>query len=480
MGCVKCSLTFLIISGIALAALVAFLSKPAERPALAADGYWGPKKIAKGAALPKDKESVDKFSIEFDAKMIAGLREELSRTKWFDPLEDAAYHYGVNLRSFKDIIEHWRTKFDFAAAQQRINAFPHYKTEIEGLNIHFFRSLPQPGPKIKVIPILMIHGWPGSFVEFLKITPLLSEAKDGVSFDIIVPSLPGYGYSDPAKKQGVDIAVTARIFSKLMKRLGYSKYYVQGGDWGAAIANAMGIFYPENLRGIHMNMVFADSLSAIAIAKQTLFGLFPNYFGDGQMPKCMMVPYTERVVDVLREAGYMHFQSTKPDTVGFSLLNSPAGLAAYISEKFSTWTQPDFRFLDDGGHGKKFTVDDILTNIMVYYATGSIISSQRYYRENFATGVAVELSKIPVFVPTGYAVFPNEVLCVPKFVASTTLKNITTMTYQKDGGHFAAFEQPDLLEKDIRLFVKEVEKLYPEQVKPPTGFAASYITKSEK
>jgi len=472
MGCCrKGALALFVLSGVALAAFIAYFSLAPAPLNIPETGYWGSKKILKETDIPKDDAAIYNFGINFDDKMIADLRTELGTTKFFEPLEDSKFHYGFNLNYLKKVIDHWRTKYDFKGELARINAFPHYQTEIEGLKIHFFRSAATTkDPAVKVFPLLMLHGWPGSFVEFLKVASMLSQPKNGIAFDVIVPSLPGYGYSDAAQKQGMNGLVTARIFRKLMERLGYEKYYVQGGDWGAFVTTAMGALYPEKLRGIHVNMGVANIRNPLVMVKTMLVNMCSSTFGDGHNPPCLA--NSKDFVGLLRETGYMHIQATKPDTIGFTLLNSPAGLAAYILEKFSTWTDIENRDFEDGRLTKKFTLDEMLTNVMVYYASGSIISSQRFYRENFANNIGFQIFAQHIRVPTGYAVFPNELACAASFVLKETYKNLTTVNYLKDGGHFAAFEQPALMEADVRAFVAEVEKKFPEKLNPPKPFKA--------
>jgi len=475
MGCLKCLSILLLLSGLAMAILIGYLMQPKPRIVLTDLQYWGPQKVSKASDVPKDDIAIRQFKIDFDPKMIADLRSKLADTKFVEPLEDAKYHYGVNGKTFTKVITYWKDKYDFNKQLALLNAYPHYLTQIEGLDIHFFRSRPAvtDPSKVKVIPIMMLHGWPGSFVEFLKISKMMSQAKDGIAFDVIVPSIPGYGYSQVSSKQGLNAFVTARIFTKLMQRLGYDNYYVQGGDWGALITASIGELFPEKVRGLHMNMAFGDHGNPLVLMKELLFNVFPNQLGDGVTPPCMTLCPKQRWLKMLREMGYMHIQATKPDTIGFALLNNPAGLAGYILEKFSTWTVDAHRDLEDGGLTKKFTLDDMLTNVMVYHATGSIATSQRYYRENFASDAMFNTYNVPINVPTGFAIFPNELACVPRFVMEGTYTNITQFTYPEDGGHFAAFEVPQLLEKDVRSFVKTVETKYPHQWKGLNDWVAA-------
>ncbi|XP_022660234.1 epoxide hydrolase 1-like [Varroa destructor] len=436
-------------------------------------GYWGPALIKKGTTPPGDDEAIYNYKVSFDDKLVTSLKQELARTKWVEPLEDARYHYGVNPNSFRKIIEYWQNQYDFKKAEAAINSYPHYQTQIEGIKIHFFRSAPtKTDNKTKIIPLLLIHGWPGSFVEFLKIAGQLSKPVDEIAFDVIVPSIPGYGYSEPSRKQGMNVLTTARIFKKLMSRIGYSKYYAQGGDWGAAIVNAMGVLYPDSLRGLHVNIVFQNYQNPWTLLKLIAFTWFPNIVGDGELPFCMPIPFSRFFFRLIRESGYFHIQSTKPDTIGFALLNSPAGLAAYILEKFSTWTSDKFRLLEDGGLTNKFTIDELLTNVMVYYSSGSIVSSQRYYKENVSSHLTRQLFKQSVRIPAGYSVFPHDLVCAPRALVMDTYTNLTMVNYHKDGGHFAAYELPNALEADIRKFVQGVEETYPEEIHASKGFRA--------
>ncbi|XP_003747399.2 epoxide hydrolase 1 [Galendromus occidentalis] len=447
-------------SGVILAALFArvdFVSGPLSLPDTV---YWGPIRVPRGSTPPKDDETIHEFTVEYGADLIAGLREQIKNTRWVEPVENSAYHYGVNLGSFRDVMEYWRTEFDFNKSLAEINAYPHYRTEIEGLKIHFFRSTVEPrSADVEVVPLMLIHGWPGSFAEFLKVVPLLKEVKDGIAFDIVVPSLPGYGFSEAPTKSGVDVAVAARILKKLMARLGYSRYFVQGGDWGSFVTAAMGTLYPEDVRGIHLNLLLSVPSSLMSITKFLLLKAFPGHFSDGPMPPCMSVD----VKSQLHESGYFYIQATKPDTLGLAHLNSPVGLAAHMMEKFSAGIDERNRDLIDGGLGRKIPVDHMLANVMVYHASRSAVSSLRFYKENFLSRNMLSLFKVPIKVPTGYTIFPDEISCFPRFIATDLLPNLTTLTYQSSGGHFVAMEEPKALAEDVRKYVRKVIDLYPER-----------------
>nr|KAF6395226.1 epoxide hydrolase 1 [Rousettus aegyptiacus] len=333
-----------------------------------------------------------------------------------------------------------------------------------GLDIHFVHVKPPELPSGRAAkPLLMAHGWPGSFYEFYGIIPLLTDPKNhGLSdehvFEVICPSIPGYGFSEASSKKGLDTVATARIFYKLMLRLGFQEFYVQGGDWGSAICTNMGQLAPSHVKGIHLNMGFI--LRNFYTLTLILGRRFGRLFGYTERDMELMYPFKEKFFyKMMRESGYLHIQATKPDTVGCALNDSPVGLAAYILEKFTTWTNSEFRDLEDGGLERKFSLDDLLTNIMIYWTTGTITSSQRYYKENLGKNIMAEKhQRMKVQVPTGFAAFPDELLHVPEKWMKFKYPKLISYSYMPRGGHFAAFEEPELLARDIIKFVGLVER----------------------
>ncbi|XP_044140776.1 epoxide hydrolase 1-like [Bufo gargarizans] len=425
-------------------------------------GWWGP-----GVKPQKNEDpSVRPFRIEASEEDIKDLQDRLDRTRFVTPLEDAQFHYGLNGTELQKIVSYWRDSFDWGKQVEIINRYPHYKTSIEGLDIHFVHvKPPHLPPGQKAIPLLMVHGWPGSFYEFYRIIPLLTEPRKhgldpGVTFEVICPSIPGYGFSDASQKKGFDALAAARIFYKLMLRLGFSEFYLQGGDWGSFITTVLSQMKPESVKGLHLNMVMLPKGGLKMLLYLLLGRHLPWLVGFTREDVRLVYPYFEKsVYALLRESGYLHIQATKPDTVGSALNDSPAGLGAYILEKFSTWTDPDFRKLEDGGLQRKYTMDDLLTNVMIYWTTGSITSSMRFYKENFTREFQTSpAAKTPVYVPTGIAAFPSELMHAPRVLAKDKFKNIITYTFMPRGGHFAAFEEPELLARDIQNFVSKVEK----------------------
>lgn len=326
--------------------------------------------------------------------------------------------------------------------------------------MHFIHVRPPQHSNQKVVPLMLVHGWPGSFFEFYKILPLLTENQDGVVFEVICPSIPGYGFSEAPHKQGFDSLAAARIFLTLMERLGFSQFYLQGGDWGSLITTNMAQMKPQCVKGLHLNMFM--SRRGFKVWLSVLIGRYlPFLVGFSREDIHRFYPFFEKNVwEILRESGYFHIQATKPDTVGCGVNDSPVGLAAYILEKFSTWTNLSNKDLVDGGLERKFSLDDLLTNIMIYWTTGSIVSSMRFYKENFKQNPDKRVdSRTGIFVPTGLAAFPGELMHCPKSLAQMRYRKVISYTFMPRGGHFAAFEEPQLLASDLVQFVKKVEKL---------------------
>ncbi|XP_038654859.1 epoxide hydrolase 1-like [Scyliorhinus canicula] len=425
------------------------------------DGWWG-------ASQPQDTEEDEKihpFTIETSEEMIQDLHHRLDQTRFTSPLVGSKFHYGFNSNYLRKVVSYWRKDYDWKRQLDILNRFPHFRTRIEGISIHFVHVKPPRLPQGQIaVPLMMIHGWPGSFYEFYKIIPQLTDpASSGLSgetFEVICPSIPGYGFSEAPCKQGFDTIAAARVFCKLMRRLGFHRFYVQGGDWGAQISTNMAQMKPENVKGIHLNF-FPISRIGMNILPSLFLGKYlPSLFGFTQTDIERIYPFVKKnVYDLLKESGYMHIQGTKPDTPGCALNDSPVGLAAYILEKFSTWTSKDFRDLEDGGLTRKFTLDELLTNVMIYWVTGSITSSMRMYKENLGVDFRNRIdAKVGVYVPAGLAAFPNELMHVPLVWARMKYKKIVSFSYMSRGGHFAAFEEPELLAENLQQFVQTVEK----------------------
>ena len=324
------------------------------------------------------------------------------------------------------------------------------------LKIHFIHVKPKTTKKI--VPLLLLHGWPGSVREFYEIIPKLTAGTEDVAFEVIAPSLPGYGWSEGAAKTGLGAIDTSTIFYNLMvNKLGHKRFLVQGGDWGSLIGASIAQLFPENVIGYHSNMC-AGSFSALNMIKGFIAGIhstpfIPDEFADFVYPK-EGSPFRF----IIEESGYFHLQATKPDTIGHALANNPVGLLAYIVEKFSTWTNKEYRKLADGGLDNDYSRDALLDNVMIYYLTNSITTSVRLYAESFTDKHrGYEIERVPTNVPTGCARFQHDLMHSLDWQLSSRFTNLIHSSYYRDGGHFAAMQKPDVLYKDFAEFVKKLK-----------------------
>ncbi|XP_070781903.1 epoxide hydrolase 1 [Enoplosus armatus] len=422
------------------------------------DGWWG------AGAPPSGGEdaTIRPFKITTSDEQLEDLYRRIDQTRPVPSLEDSQFNYGFNSQYLQKVVSYWRNDFDWRRQVDKLNQYPHFKTKIEGIDIHYLHVKPKTVPGgAAAIPLIMVHGWPGSFYEFYGLIPRLTEPSNpgDLVFEVVCPSIPGYGFSEAPHKKGFDSVCAARIFHKLMKRMGFQQFYAHGGDWGWLVTTNMAQLEPKTVKGLHVNFA-PPSKAGLRMALSVMLGRrFPKLFGFTDVDVQRLFPCMDKlVVESIKESGYMHIQATKPDTVGRGLNDSPVGLAAYILEKFSTWTCNDFRNLEDGGLTRKFSLDDLLTNVMIYWTSGCIVSSMRFYKENFAKGLNQPHSKMPVYVPTGFACFPNELMHTPKLWVKQKYRKLETYTPMARGGHFAAMEEPQLMAEDIQKFAKTVEK----------------------
>ncbi|XP_026315905.1 juvenile hormone epoxide hydrolase-like [Hyposmocoma kahamanoa] len=424
---------------------------PPKPPNLSLDEWWGPNEL-KG----KKDTSIRPFQIKFSEQMIIDLKDRLMKHRPFTPpLEGIGFQYGFNTKYLDTLVSYWAEKYPFADREKFLNQFPQFKTNIQGLEIHFIRVKPQVPANVQVLPILLLHGWPGSVREFYEAIPMLTKQASGYdfAFEVIVPSLPGYGFSDAAVRPGLGVAQAAVIMKNLMNRLGFNKYYVQGGDWGAAIVSALSTLYPEEVLGHHSNMAVIST--PCTMLKTVLGAFFPSLVVEPHLAD-RMYPLSTVLSIALEEFGYLHLHATKPDTVGVALTDSPAGLLAYIVEKFSTWTVLENRNRPDGGlNNGKFSKDQLIDNLMIYWTSNSIATSMRFYAESFSDKHrALQLDSIKTSVPTWILQAKNELAYQPPGFLKTKYTNLIDVTVLDDGGHFFAFELPKVYTEDVFKAVK--------------------------
>ncbi|KAM8832211.1 epoxide hydrolase 1 isoform 3-T5 [Spinachia spinachia] len=449
-----------VLVALVIGGLIFFLVQKSQTQVLKTeDGWWG------GGVAPTDgleDISIRPFKVTTSDEELEDLNRRIDQTRPTPSLEDSQFNYGFNSQYLQQVVSYWRNDFDWRRQVDKLNRYSHFKTIIEGIDIHYLHVKPRTVSEgSTAIPLIMVHGWPGSFYEFYGLIPLLTEPSDpqDLVFEVVCPSIPGYGFSEAPHKKGFDSVCAARIFHKLMKRLGFHKFYAHGGDWGWLVTTNMAQLEPGIVKGLHVNFA-PNSKPGLSMGLSVLLGRrFPKLFGFTDLDVQRLYPCVDKlVVEPINETGYMHIQATKPDTVGRGLNDSPVGLAAYILEKFSTWTSHDFRNLEDGGLTRKFSLDDLLTNVMIYWTSGCIVSSMRFYKENFGRGLNQPHSKVPVYVPTGYACFPNELVHTPKLWVENKYRKLMTYSPMARGGHFAAMEEPQLMAEDIQNFTKRVEK----------------------
>ncbi|XP_077990182.1 epoxide hydrolase 1-like [Glandiceps talaboti] len=448
--------------GVLLVALVVgtfvgkmLMSQSGSEPPEYGDGWWGRGERGEG----EEDTSIRQVNINVPDTFIDDLKFRLGRSRLFEPLEDVKSHYGFNANYMQKVVDYWMNSYDWKKEQAKLNRYDHFKTNIEGIDVHYIHVKPTGIAEEKIKPLIMIHGWPGSIIEFYKILPMLTDplnhgGTEDDAFEVICPSIPGYGFSEAPHKQGFDVYAAARVFDKLMVRLGFESYYIQGGDWGSAIGFSLGLIQPSHVLGYHTNMPLGEP--PFYFAKLIIGSFFPTLVVDEEDVD-RIFPAFERFTTLLQESGYMHLQATKPDTLGFALNDSPVGLAAYILEKFSVWTNPENLDFEDGRLEKYFTLDEVLTNVMIYWVNGNIAPSMRFYKESIPKLLSGP-SDYKLKVPTGVVALRYEIGHIPYVWAKQIYPELVTYTRMPTGGHFAALEIPELLAEDFRQFVRKVEE----------------------
>ena len=372
------------------------------------------------------------FKVQIPDAALEDLRERLARTRWPDEITDSGWEYGSNLAYVKELVEYWRTQFDWRCQEQAINAFAHFRATLDGLGIHFIHERGKgPNP----LPIIITHGWPSSFFEWLKMIPRLTDpASHGGaredSFDVVVPSLPGFGFSDRPSQPGTSVRAVSPLWHRLMTEgLGYQRFAAAGTDWGAPVSSRLAFDYPDQVVGIYVNSVsgvLGIPREALSEAERTMLDGRDGWWQD--------------------EGGYAHIQGTNPQTLSYGLNDSPAGLAAWIVEKWRSWS-------DCGGDVEcRYTKDELLTNIMIYWVTRTINSSVRFYYESQHDPWAFKHGE-RIRVPCAIGLFPKEHNLPPREWAERAY-NVQRWSEMPKGGHFPAMEEPDLLAEDMRAFFR--------------------------
>ena len=379
------------------------------------------------------------FTIQISDEVLTDLRERLRRTRWASDFANEGWAYGTNGSYLKELVTYWLEHYDWRTHEAAMNTFSHFKTTIENIPIHFIH---EPGKGPKPIPLILSHGWPWTFWDLHKvIRPLADPASFGGdpqdAFDVVVPSLPGYGFSTPLTTPGINFWRTADLWVTLMSEvLGYNKFAAEGGDWGTLITAQLGHKYAEHLIGVYMHVMAPLDLFSGELPPASEYG--PDEKGW----------YEHNLHFFAAESGYSALQTTKPQTIAHALNDSPAGLCSWILEKRRTWS-------DCGGDiEKRFSKDDLLTTMMLYWVTQSYGTSARYYYECVHNPWKPSHNRTPVVeAPTGIGLFVKDVVLMPRKWAERYY-NLTHWTLQPSGGHFAPMEEPQLLVEDIRAFFR--------------------------
>jgi pimeloyl-ACP methyl ester carboxylesterase len=369
------------------------------------------------------------FTISVNDAELEDLRTRLRHTRWPDAETvtgtDEPWSQGMPLHFAQELAEHWASGYDWRATEARLNGFDQFRTEIDGLGIHFLHVR---SPEPDALPLIITHGWPGSVVEFLKVIgPLTDPASHGGdpadAFHVVCPSLPGFGWSDKPDHTGWGIPRIAAAWEQLMLRLGYDRFAAQGGDWGSMVTAALGAGHPDHLAGIHLNMPIVipdpNTMDSLTEAELSALAGFDHY--------------------QQWDNGYSTQQSTRPQTLGYGLADSPSGQMAWIVEKFWAWCDCD------GDPRNVISADELLDNVMAYWLTNSAASSARLYWESFK-----DLDLREISVPVGCSIFPKEIFRTSRRWAEQRFSDLRHFNELERGGHFAAFEQPELYVSELR------------------------------
>lgn len=372
-----------------------------------------------------DNSTIKPFKISIDEALLSDLKHRLENTRWPEQETVEDWSQGVPLQYAQEVCDYWLNTYDWRAREALLNKYEQFTTELNDIDIHFIHAR-SPHPSAR--PLLMTHGWPGSMAEFQKVIgPLIDPETHGGNaedaFHVVCPSLPGYGFSGKPKETGWSVEKIAETWNQLMIRLGYDNYFAQGGDWGAVVTSAIGMQNLGNCQAIHLNMVIVepdpDTMDDLSPLEQRALASIQHYQDH--------------------DSGYSKQQSTRPQTVGYGLSDSPVGQMTWILEKFWSW-------MDCKGHPENIlTKDELLDDIMLYWCTASAASSARLYWESFNN-----LSTSEVVVPTGCSIYPKEIFQASRRWAERRFKHIIHWSEQDKGGHFAAFEVPETFVDEVR------------------------------
>ena len=379
-------------------------------------------------------DAITPFTLSVPESELEDLRRRLAATRWPEKETVGDWTQGSPLAKVQELCRHWATNYDWRRAETRLNALGQFKTRIDDLDIHFLHVR---SPHPQALPLIITHGWPGSVMEFMKVIGPLTDptafgGKAEDAFHVVAPSLPGFGFSERPSARGWGVERIAKAWTTLMGRLGYERWVAQGGDWGAAVTTGIGVLKPKGCAAIHVNMplVFPDAedlgdMSKLTPREQSALGAMAHYQAQ--------------------DSGYSKQQSTRPQSLGYGLTDSPSGQAAWIYEKMWAWTD------NQGAPEDVLSQDEMLDNIMLYWLSATGASSARLYWESFGSFSSTNLD-----LPVGVSIYPKEIFRPTRKWAERRMKNIIHWNELDKGGHFAAWEQPDLYVQEIRTCFAQV------------------------
>jgi pimeloyl-ACP methyl ester carboxylesterase len=371
------------------------------------------------------KAEITPYSVSVSDDELVDLKSRLENTRWPEQETVSDWSQGAPLAAVRSLCDYWQNEYDWRRCENLLNSYPQFTTEIDGLNIYFLHIQSK---EAAAMPLILTHGWPGSIIEFLKVIgpltdPVAHGGKAEDAFHVVIPSLPGFGFSQKPTATGWNLTRIARAWITLMKRLGYQSFFAQGGDWGAGVTTALGAINPPECLGVHLNMAMvypsADDMAQLTSSEQKAIDKL-QFYRD-------------------YDSGYAAIQRTRPQTMGYGLVDSPVALAAWMYEKFYAWTDNDGRAED------ALTTDEMLDNIMLYWLTSTGASSARLYWESYA-----DIRGKPLHTPVGVSIFPDEIFQPSRRWAERVYSNIVYWNEVAKGGHFAAFEQPGIFVDEVR------------------------------
>jgi pimeloyl-ACP methyl ester carboxylesterase len=427
---------------------LALISTPCVAQIARPDSVLG---VASNASAAKkrptsDDASIRPFRVDIPEAALVDLRQRVLATRWPDKETVSDQSQGAQLAKLQSLVSYWGTQYDWRKVETKLNSFPQFVTSIDGLDIHFIHVKSR---HANALPLLITHGWPGSVFELIKsIDPLTNPTAHGAkaedAFDVVIPSMPGYGFSERPKDAGWDPDRMARAWDVLMKRIGYTRYVSQGGDWGSVVADVMGRQAPSGLLGIHVNM-------PATVPSHLVSGINNGEPAPAGLSREEKIAYQSLSTFFGKNAGYGAMMVTRPQTVGYGLSDSPVGLAAWMYDKFAQWTY------SDGEPERSLTKDEMLDDITLYWLTNTAVSSARLYWENNNNNFSAAAQKTnEISVPVAVTVFPGEIYRAPKSWTQQAYPKLIYFSEVDKGGHFAAWEEPELFAKELRAAFKSL------------------------